>query len=215
MANASGVKRFELPPAKELEPLVAAHRKAVEDDLADPVSIENGPSFQLSKAVLGPVLPLIPSGSKVVIVPDGVLHRVNFETLPIAAPKPHYWIEDVVLSIAPSLSVLANAPAARAGGAKSLLLFGAPTTADPLFPTPSYAAQESSNVQKYFNGAKQVFTGAAATPDAYKSGGPERFDLIHFAAHAEASQVSPLDSSVILARGRDGFRLYVPRRGRA
>ena len=34
--------------------------------------------------------------SRVVIVPDGALTRINFESLPVPGPKRHYWIEDVV-----------------------------------------------------------------------------------------------------------------------
>ena len=41
-----------------------------------------------------------------IIVPNGRLHDLNFETLVVTGATPHYWIEDVTIAIAPSLAVL-------------------------------------------------------------------------------------------------------------
>jgi CHAT domain-containing protein len=53
-----------------------------------------------------------------------------------------------------------------------------------------------------------VFTGAAATPDAYQQAEPGRFDVLHFSTHAVANQESPLDSAIILSNKGDRFKLY-------
>ena len=66
---------------------------------------------------------MIPKGSRVFIIPDGVLNELNFETLLTSgADNSHYWIEDVTVSNANSihmLSRLETGPSAE--GAKKLL----------------------------------------------------------------------------------------------
>jgi len=43
---------------------------------------------------------LIPANSRVILLPDGSLYGLNFETLIAPEPKPHCWIEDATLSTA-------------------------------------------------------------------------------------------------------------------
>ena len=53
---------------------------------------------------------MIPKGSKVFIIPDGVLNGLNFETLlaPGADSSSHYWIEDVTVTNANSIRLLSR-----------------------------------------------------------------------------------------------------------
>jgi hypothetical protein len=53
-----------------------------------------------------------------------------------------------------------------------------------------------------------VFRGPEATPPAYLQSNPCRFRFIHFAAHATAARIGPLDSAVVFARSGQDFRLY-------
>jgi CHAT domain-containing protein len=59
----------------------------------------------------------------VILLPDGSLYGLNFETLLVSEPKPHFWIEDVTITVASSLTLLSasrrTSPAA-AGAGKSL-----------------------------------------------------------------------------------------------
>jgi CHAT domain-containing protein len=169
----------------------------------------------LYKAVLAPVQSLIPAGSDVIVVPDGALYQLDFETLVAPDPQPHYWIEDAYVSTAPSLRVLAT-HARTEGLAPRLLVIGDPVpTSD--FPRLPHAGDEIAIVQKYFPaGNRIVWTGPDATPGRYAEAGPGRFSTIHFAAHASADKERPLRSSIILSRqlssqlsdqGSD-FRLY-------
>src|SRR5207245_11510968 len=75
----------------------------------------------------------LPHNASVVIVPDGALYGVNFETLPVDGPRRHYWIEDAEIQIAPSLAMLTVAPRSRKPDT-SLLLIGNPTPRAPEFP---------------------------------------------------------------------------------
>ncbi len=153
------------------------------------------------------------------IVPDGALHGLNFETLPVGGSRRHYWIEDVEIEIVPSLGLLTTLLEADSqrqrqrpieiAPARSLLLVGAPSLSDPAFPTLRYAAAEMRMVAGHFDPGRVVsYDGARATPAAYRDAHPDRFALVHFTAHAETSVDSPLDSAVILATHDGTYKLY-------
>jgi CHAT domain-containing protein len=142
-----------------------------------------------------------PHGSRVIIIPDGSLHSINFETLVVPGPRPHYWIEDALVTEASSIRVLTqgrrvtNRPA-------NLLLVGNPPSSDPLFPPLRYAGDEMRSIAKHFPSHARVLEGAAATADAYRSASPQQYDYVHFVAHGTASRTRPLESAVILAGGK-------------
>ena len=147
----------------------------------------------------------IPAGSRVVIIPDGALHTLNFETL--VTPQKRYWINDVTLANASSLQILARG-ARPAPASPTLLLVGNPPQADPAFPPLPKAADEIARIQKRFGARAKALTGSAATPAAYVAASPAGFDFVHFTAHGTANRVRPLDGAVILGREKDGdYRL--------
>jgi CHAT domain-containing protein len=140
------------------------------------------------------------------VVPDGCLHGLNFETLIADIPTPHYWIEDVTLTVAPALGVLQPAPLHRATPAR-LLLVGDPEAADPAFPPLPHLKREVDIVQKSFPSLTRL-TGHQANPQAYRTAHPGSYSLIHFGAHAVANAESPLNSAVILSRIGEDYKLY-------
>ena len=73
----------------------------------------------------------------------------------------------------------------------------------------TYASAEMTGVTKHF-GAESVtqLRGEAASPEAFRRAGPERFSAIHFTSHAVANAESPMDSAVILSGPEGGFKLY-------
>ena len=196
----SSIQRFALPGAEELDPIVNAHRRQIE---GDPFSVA-ADGTRLWKMLVEPAMEGIPANSRVLVVPDGSLHRLNFETL--KTPDGHYWIESSVLSVAPSLSLLVVEPTSRS--ARSLLLIGAPVAADPAYPPLPEGDGELDAIQASFPQANSVYRGAKATPAAYKASVPDHFSLIHFAAHAEANVQAPLESAVILSPEGEGYKLY-------
>jgi CHAT domain-containing protein len=151
---------------------------------------------------------MVPRGSRVVVVPDGGLHNLNFETLLVQSPQPHYWIDDVTISIAPSLGIV-RAGKPPSSVRRSLLLMGDPVTQGTGYPPLPQAALEIANVEREFPARDSIIlTGRRAVVDAYSAAQPGRFSTIHFATHVDANSQSPLDSSIILSPQPNGFRLY-------
>jgi CHAT domain-containing protein len=143
-----------------------------------------------------------------VIVPDGALYGLNFETLPVDGPRRHYWIEDAEVQIAPSLSMLATIPSARTAEPR-LLLIGNPSPRAPEFPTLRYAPAEMSAIVRHFRQEEvTVYGDASATPASYRDSSLDRFSMVHFTAHATANMESPLESAVVLSGPDTGYKLY-------
>jgi CHAT domain-containing protein len=202
------VELFTLPPAGEIDPLVQAYRQALVGS-RDVLETQNAAGRKLYDLLVAPAAKIIPKGARVTILPDGSLYGLNFETLLAPSPQLHYWIEDVDVSYANSLTLLAVGASRHAASAKKLLLVGDPVSPDAEFPKLPQAATEMSEIENYFPAAERtVFAGAEATPDSYLKSEAAGFSYIHFVAHGTASRTSPLDSAVILSRRGDDYKLY-------
>jgi CHAT domain-containing protein/tetratricopeptide (TPR) repeat protein len=195
--------------AAEIGPLVRDYQKVIVESLGDPIAGRAAAGDQLYEKLIAPVAPFIPPGTRVVIVPDGELNTLNFETLPVPGEKRHYWIEDVEVAIAPSLGTLSAAarPAASRQG-RSVLLIGDPVSTDPAFPQLKFASAEMTAVSNAFVGRTSVYRADQATPGRYRESKLNEFGIVHFTAHASANAESPLDSAVILSRDGSGYKLY-------
>ena len=203
----SRISAFKLPPEAEIEALVNAYAGAI-DGLRDPVREGSDAGQKLYETLMAPARPLIPTGSNVAVAADGVLHNLDFETLPTAGPEPHYWIEEVTISVVPSLDLLYRNIGHHPSRKGSLLLIGNPLPPDKTsFPKLLNATLEINNVKRQFSQAV-VRTDAEAEPRAYTESKPEQFSVIHFTAHAEANHDDPLDSAIILSPHGDTYKLY-------
>ena len=202
------VALFPLPPGAEINSLVSAHRHALMGP-RDALESENTAGKKLYEILVAPAKEVISGRPRVVILPDGGLYGLNFETLVVPAASPHYWIEDAQITNANSL-VLLSASLHHAGApAKKLLLVGDPVSPNAEFPKLPQAGAEMSLVEKYFGAADQkVLAGSAATPGAYLASEPGQYSFVHFVAHGTASLASPLDSAVILTKQGDSYKLY-------
>lgn len=207
--TAAGIAHYILPPETRLRSLVDSYRRFI-DGFGDPLSTASA-GGDLYAALIGPVRDLVPAGSHVVIVPDGPLFDLNFESLPVPSDTPHYWLRDVTISVAPSLGLLLRPPPGAPPGPPRLLLIGDALTtgAKDDFPRLANASKEIDGIRGEFPpGAAVVRTRAEATPDAYAAANPAAFSLIHFAAHATANQESPLDSAVVMTARGVNNKLY-------
>ena len=70
---------------------------------------------QLYDMLVAPARRFIPKNSRVILLPAENLNALNFETLIVPEPNPHFWIEDVILSEAGSLTLLSVGNPKRRG----------------------------------------------------------------------------------------------------
>ncbi len=217
---------FTLPPGSEIDAAVQRYRKA----LAGPQDVLESADQDgrwLYRTLVAPAQALLKMNAKVVVIPDGSLNNLNFETLLVSArivseakmpgpnlpePKLHYWIEDVTIANASSLRILAGARTAKLNRDRSLLLVGNSVAPNDKYPELAKAAAQMESVARHFPAAEQlILTREQATPSAYLASNPERFSYIHFVAHGTASRLSPLDSAIVLSKASaedDSFKLY-------
>jgi CHAT domain-containing protein len=222
---------FVLPAASVIEAGVERYRKALGGP-QDVLESAGGEGRALYQMLVGPAQALLPSGSRIFVIPDGGLNNLNFETLIVAdgnlgtanssISKPHYWIEDVTVADASSLRVLGagelSANANEGKRARNLLLIGDSVAPSSEYPELPKAEAQMRGVARHFPGTLQkIFSREEANPSSYLDSSPEQYSYIHFVAHGTASRLSPLDSAIVLSRGRagsagnredDSFKLY-------
>jgi CHAT domain-containing protein len=130
-----------LPPRKEIEEQVAAYRKALTEraqalTLRRSLTDVNRLGEKMYASLLQPVEGALTFSRRLIIVPDGVLHYLPFETL-IPGPRhgasgeghPAYLMEKFATVYAPSASALVTVRAINGQAAaptKELLAFGDP-----------------------------------------------------------------------------------------
>ena len=204
---------FTLPPQREIQPLLDRYRQSLlgaDDPLLATPSIGQA----LYAMLVAPAASLIRPNANVMILADGPLSLLNFETLIVPEAKSgsktrpaHYWIEDATLSAAPSLAMLATAKPGRKAPTPAhdkLLLLGDAVSPGADYPELPFAALEMQRVRQHFAAQDEVvFARRQATPAEYLASNPRQFDYIHFVSHGVASRTDPLDSAIILSRADD------------
>jgi len=215
---------FPLPARAEIVARVERYRKALLN-LEDPLESGNQDGRALYRLLVAPAAGALRADAPVIVLADGALNELNFETLLAPGPGPnpspsnagsHYWIEDATLLSVPSLAMLASARPAVRAGAGNLLLMGDAVSANEDYPELPLAAMEMKLIQKRFAArGETVLARERANPPAYAASGPERYAYIHFVTHGTASRVDPLDSAIILSpagqksnQDRESFKLY-------
>jgi CHAT domain-containing protein/tetratricopeptide (TPR) repeat protein len=206
-----GVRDFVLPPASQIEASVRRYRESLVSG-EDVVRSSNQDGLRLYQTLVAPALETLPKNSRVIIVPDGSLTGLNFETLLVPGnPTPHYWIEDAVIVNAQSLRLLLSGKRSSKPHTGKMLLVGDAVPRPPEFPALPNAKLEIQNIKKHFPTADlATYTQASATAASFLDSKPEEYSYIHFVAHAVASSQAPLDSAVILSPrpSDDSFKLY-------
>jgi CHAT domain-containing protein len=198
---------FVLPKAAELEPLAESYRNSIRD-LRDPQGSGSAEGKQLYSMLVEPAKSLLPKDGRIILLPDPVLSALNFETLVVPGASPHFWIEDVTLTNASSLTLLSSVVSRPRSKDKNLLLIGNTEPVDS-FPALPKAPEEMHRIESYFPPAKRaVLQGKQATPQAFLLSHPERYAYLHFVTHGTASISRPLDSAVILSKAGDSYKLY-------
>jgi tetratricopeptide (TPR) repeat protein len=216
-----------LPPAAEIDAAAQRYRKTLIHGPGDVLASADADGQYLFRTLVAPAQ--IKKDAKVLIIPDGSLNNLNFETLLVpppasgsqpsatqAQPKPHYWLQDVTVVNGSSLRNRSGARlskiAAQSQPDRSLLLVGNSIAPSDQYPTlPQAAAQMQSVAARFPASQEKILAQQAATPAAYLAGNPERFNYIHFVAHGESRRLSPLDSFIVLSKAgaeEESFKLY-------
>jgi CHAT domain-containing protein len=208
------VSLFPLPPGAEIDSLVQRYRKSLNDPEDILESSKEG--RDLYHTLIAPAKSLLARSMKVFIIPDGSLNSLNFETLVVDEPKPHYWIEDVDVINTSSLRVLAASfnrqEKHEQKRPRKLLLIGDSVAPGKEYPELPRASEQMASVARHFPDVQQqVYQRGQATPAAYLTSNPEKFSHVHFVAHGTASRLSPLDSAIVLSKpavDSNSFKLY-------
>ena len=203
-----------LPAQSEITPLIERYRKAILGPTAAGTTARQE-GVDLYHMLVEPAASQIGANSSVVVVSDGPLSLLNFETLVVpetgSGAGPHYWIEDANVVSAPSLYLLASRKAWRSTPGK-LLLLGDAVSPNPDYPDLPMAAAEMRQIEKHFGAQDEtVFARQSATSAAYLETPLQQYSYIHFVAHGVASRTDPLDSAIILSRtgaAEDSFKLH-------
>ncbi|PWT97837.1 MAG: hypothetical protein C5B51_30480 [Terriglobia bacterium] len=195
--SASRFATYRLPGEAEIRRLVERHQRAIERG-GSPRADDRAAGEKLFHLLVPE--PLRQDGGSYLIVPDGPLYALNFETLPVGGIRPHFWIEDATVAVAPSLDLLLGREA-KPIKRRSVLLVGDAAEWNPEFPKLLHARQEMEGIGQLFPAVeRKILSGAEATPVAYQRSKPENYTFIHFSAHATANKNSPFDSAIILSR---------------
>ncbi|MGB7844767.1 MAG: CHAT domain-containing protein [Candidatus Acidiferrum sp.] len=198
---------FLLPKAADLEPLVKSYSKTIRE-LRDPQGAGSAEGQQLYTMLVEPAKSFLPKDGRIILLTDPILSALNFETLVVPGTPPHFWIDDVTLSNASSLTLLSSAAGRPLPEEKTLLLIGNTEPVD-AFPKLVKAQEEMQRVEGYFPAAKRtILEGKEATPEAFMRSHPEHYAYLHFVTHGTASTSRPLDSAVILSKVGDSYKLY-------
>ncbi|MEM1180579.1 MAG: CHAT domain-containing protein [Acidobacteriota bacterium] len=175
---------------------------------------------RLGDELLGPVAGAIEDAERLLLSPDGPLHRLPFAALRLAQGGGERWlVEALSMARTPSMTVLAELHRLRrnAGAPESglrLAAFGAtklPSSAtqggdrtrqalfgdvSSLAPLPA-SAHEVEAVVGLFPGG-EAFLGERATEWRVKSVAAA-MDILHFATHALIDEEAPLESALVLS----------------
>lgn len=206
---------YRVPDATRLDPAVAILAGLVEGGRAP-----GDPALRLYRDLLGQALDSLPGEvHRLVIVPDGALHRLPFGALrapsdaqPLAlrydlsvAPSATLWLRwrraGLAQSEVPALVLadpaLADVPRSRAAAEER----GWPGFAIGSLPPLPDARREGAALRRRLGGGTLLLTGDEASERFVKEADLTRFAVLHFAAHAVADEANPKRSAILLAPG--------------
>ncbi len=194
---------------------VAAFTAAAASPRGQPVA----PGRELYDVLIRPAQTAVEQAERLLMLPDGVLHRLPFAALVTSPPDEpvRYLVEDKPLHQVVSMTVYQQLRQAAAPGSGRLIAFG-----DPLLPglvqapppvlltvqarslgelgALPFAAREAREISTLLGDRAMTLIGSEASERAAKSE-LSQAEVIHFACHAISLDDHPLDSSLVLADG--------------
>lgn len=216
------IAAFTLPDKQQIAGRVESYRRKILE-LRDPQRADDQDGQLLYKLLVAPAAALIQPAKRVIVLADGELSELNFETLLVPGPGAqarqgydpnaavHYLLDDLTLVSAPSLAMLDSPRPTQATGRK-LLLLGNPMSPSDDFPALPLFGFEMTRIESHFDKAQMsIFAGQEANPAAYLASHPLQYSYIHFVSHAIANRTAPLDSAIVLSKSsadENSFKLY-------
>ena len=218
------VRSYPLPPADSLAGALARFLALVQRRGED-----RGVARALAAALLEPALrELGDSVDRLILVPDGPLHRVPWDLLRLADGR--YVVERYAVSVVPSAAVLAalwRRPlrAASPPGPVELLAFGNPDLGDRAHRAareleasvppdaelgPLAGADREARLVAGFAPEATVRVGGEASESYLEHAALDRYRVIHFATHAVVDERSAVRTMLILAPDATGDGLVGP-----
>jgi len=231
------VSSVALPPGKDLAAAVATHRAASSGKVSSQTAAQaiaklKALGQQLYQKLFQPLEERLAAARKLIIVPDGALAYLPFETLAGEPKRPAstapYLAERFAISYAPSASALAALRTLRRNAdrevKKGIVAFGDPvyakSEADEAAPTNEartrqaersfdfrqlpYTRTEVNEIAALFPPAeRRVFLGAAAHEQNVKAEPLREYRYVHFAAHALIDEDYPARSGIVLSTPTD------------
>jgi CHAT domain-containing protein len=232
--SSASYKVIELPPQDKITNMLTGFLRYLEDSGMNPTT-GTAAARRLYKELFSPVESLIPkSVTNLIIVPDGILFDLPFETLVCnqdEKSRVDYLINHYFLSYSPSVSAYFNLlkRPKPASYRKDLLAFGAPSYSTPVFPgnknsrSPSqillelyeksgfsvspipYSEKEVTEISRYFKADKRdVFVKTRASEQTLKSINLNDYRIVHFACHAFSDESFPLRSALVFSLEDEG-----------
>ncbi|MGH7768028.1 MAG: CHAT domain-containing protein [Candidatus Binatia bacterium] len=157
-------------------------------------------SQELYKLLIEPALPHI-RGRELLIVPHDVLHYLPFHALLSSEEK--YLIQDYPVYYLSSASLMQFTREKRRASRESALVLGNPSLGDPAYNL-RFAEREAKEVAVVYP-KSAVYLKEEASKSRAVSFSP-KFEMLHFAVHAEFNEDDPMSSALLLAPegGGDG-----------
>ncbi len=215
-----------LPAAKEIETLVADYRQEFSGKInsltaQQAITKQKAQGQKLYQKLFQPLDAHLSTIRKLIIIPDGALVYLPFETL-VSESKTAttYLLERFAISYAPSASALvalrtgkSNAPSVT----KGFIAFGDPVYAKTenaqadratvrsfdLKQLP-YTRTEVNEIAALFPASERhVFLGNEAQEETVKTEPLQQYRYVHFAAHSSVDEENPARSGIILSLQKD------------
>ena len=202
----SRIEAIVLAPGDAITPAITRSRALLESG-GEPGAL----SRALGAALIDPVVARLPAGvTRLVVIPDGPLHRLAFDALRLADGR--LVVERFALSHAPSATVFATlrsrVPTTRAP--PPLLALGDPKQGSASgLPRLTGASREAKLVARYTT-ASTVRLGADASASFLRRSDLRPYRVLHFATHAVVDERSVSGTALVLSPAREESGLIGP-----
>ena len=205
---------FVLPSRDTLNQYIEMLRFAMTNPQSSDASLFVTAGHTLYRMLLSPLESYLKKNSKLIVIPDGVLHYVPFAALLAQKPTAKnssfstlpYLARTHQISYAASASVLKTIALRKTPAqTKQLVAFGDPvfaSTSQTDLPRLPFTKEEVTSVASLFPaGATDVFLGSQATKEkAVETGFLGGYRLVHFATHGIINERKPDLSGILLGK---------------